>query len=751
MEGFYRRYRVVTPKDKLTMLPDYCLSAISLWIKSLDEYRTEDYEGVVEQLKERYAEHDKIQKIFTIHWLEAHKNVKRDESADLVEYITNYHNVSEELVRRGLLATYFQGMWFIQGLPEKTQEVVVRKAGLKVNKPSTSDYRKVKKVAEGIVATAQTLKHLRQKEYRGDESGEMLKEFEGMKDQRSTTMVQPDGKYPEPDEHTPETNPREPPRQTGAQHSRDPQMDTLAEELRQLRVSNMQLQQQVGSITRSTHPAAPQGNQVSTMNSGQAQYNAAPANQSDRISVVPDQCAFCFEHGHFIGTCQHAILAFTEGMIYRDETDRIKWNTISNRGQPMRFKEAGRSRKEQVETVRQMRPATNNNTTPQVNHFQLNNEEEDTDEELAVDDYLVQSLEPSGVTEDPEVLAMKRRREELEAQEENGARIRPLKTERAGTYVFSNNRKEGIQRGNPGKLQKGETTDEPQGAPPAEPMLVDQPETAATRQTTRAPGKPALRKDQVVKKEKLANQIKNTVNIGAVLERILDMEVPVPVRDLIGGMPELHKRIFQSQEVSNAKENRVPEVDPQVNSFIYETNEMRRGEGVIDKIRRGESLYAVGTIHVAVRLGIREELYSVMMDSGAEINLMYAPLAAQLGLTVTCLNRGQLASANKSKTKFKGIAEKNPVSVGGLKYLVPFFIVDEPISHDCILGRPFEMQALVGYQNESNGSVTITFKSADRRDVATTTGFAASNKRNKSREEVFEDEHRGDHNPEEDN
>ena len=52
MESLFQRHCVVADKDKLAYLPDYCQSAISMWIRSLDEYKTGEYEEVVEKLKD---------------------------------------------------------------------------------------------------------------------------------------------------------------------------------------------------------------------------------------------------------------------------------------------------------------------------------------------------------------------------------------------------------------------------------------------------------------------------------------------------------------------------------------------------------------------------------------------------------------------------------------------------------------------------------------------------------------------------
>ena len=90
-------------------------------------------------------------------------------------------------------------------------------------------------------------------------------------------------------------------------------------------------------------------------------------------------------------------------------------------------------------------------------------------------------------------------------------------------------------------------------------------------------------------------------------------------------------------------------------------NAIKHSDGILNKILRGKSLYTMGTNKMAVYLGSERSLYMVMLDNGAEINLMHLDLAVQLGLIITTLNHRQLSSANKSKLKFIGIAENTPV------------------------------------------------------------------------------------------
>ena len=128
-----------------------------------------------------------------------------------------------------------------------------------------------------------------------------------------------------------------------------------------------------------------------------------------------------------------------------------------------------------------------------------------------------------------------------------------------------------------------------------------------------------------------------------------------------------------------------------------------------------------------------------MLDNEAEINLMHLDLAVKLGLIITILNYEQLLSANKLKSKFVGIAENTSVWIKRFHYNVLFFVMDGAVTQDYMLRRPFKMQALVGYQNEQDRLVTVSFISTDQKQVAYITGFSIDNKQIWQREDVFED------------
>ena len=203
--------------------------------------------------------------------------------------------------------------------------------------------------------------------------------------------------------------------------------------------------------------------------------------------------------------------------------------------------------------------------------------------------------------------------------------------------------------------------------------------------------KPALRKEQAIKKEKFASQVKNTTDISLILEKILNTPISVSIHDLLGGMLGLHSQFFQSQ--NPLKKINTQKFGPQVNNYIYEMNAIKCSDKILNKILRGKSLYAVGINKVTAYLDSGRSLYIVMLDNEAEINLMHLDLAVKLGLIITILNYRQLLSANKLKLKFMGIAENTPVWIKRFYYNILFFIMDRAVTQNYMLKRFFKMQA----------------------------------------------------------
>ena len=80
-------------------------------------------------------------------------------------------------------------------------------------------------------------------------------------------------------------------------------MKNLAEELQQLKVSNIRLQQQVGNMAM--QPMQEPHMTVPPQISGQANYSALQMNRSDWVHLDADQCKFCYKRGHSMRGCPY--------------------------------------------------------------------------------------------------------------------------------------------------------------------------------------------------------------------------------------------------------------------------------------------------------------------------------------------------------------------------------------------------------------------------------------------------------------
>ena len=90
--------------------------------------------------------------------------------------------------------------------------------------------------------------------------------------------------------------------------------------------------------------------------------------------------------------------------------------------------------------------------------------------------------------------------------------------------------------------------------------------------TSDGPGIPTMQWLVGQRKNWLANQVKNLMNMDHILKRILDVQVLVTVRELLGGMPELHWRVFQPMEPPWMVSSQEMENGPEMNAMVYETN-----------------------------------------------------------------------------------------------------------------------------------------------------------------------------------
>ena len=90
---------------------------------------------------------------------------------------------------------------------------------------------------------------------------------------------------------------------------------------------------------------------------------------------------------------------------------------------------------QQVEEARCHQPQVEN-MEHSINHIWMINNNEDTDDEMVIDDYLIQNIEREEVIESPEVQTIRRGREVLKKQGVEEAELPSIKVNQMGTYVM---------------------------------------------------------------------------------------------------------------------------------------------------------------------------------------------------------------------------------------------------------------------------------------------------------------------------
>ena len=132
---FLQRFEMMSNEYGLTQdemfkkLPWYCERTIGDYIKATPEYTLRDGAGLFRVIRKDYRKHDYDQQVNSRNFLETLKAKPRTEKDNLKQYCRQFYTISHHLVERRQLEAYTRAMWFIQGLPLKVREKVVRKVG----------------------------------------------------------------------------------------------------------------------------------------------------------------------------------------------------------------------------------------------------------------------------------------------------------------------------------------------------------------------------------------------------------------------------------------------------------------------------------------------------------------------------------------------------------------------------------------------------------------------------------------------
>jgi hypothetical protein len=92
-KDLYSNYHV-SASDRLARLPRYCIQPIAKTIKSLKEWKDQDYTTLKKALLAEYKSNDTHQLLYSIPFLEKYKNIPRTEKDDILDYCQKFNRIA---------------------------------------------------------------------------------------------------------------------------------------------------------------------------------------------------------------------------------------------------------------------------------------------------------------------------------------------------------------------------------------------------------------------------------------------------------------------------------------------------------------------------------------------------------------------------------------------------------------------------------------------------------------------------------
>src|SRR5204863_8103591 len=120
-----------------------------------------------------------------------------------------------------------------------------------------------------------------------------------------------------------------------------------------------------------------------------------------------------------------------------------------------------------------------------------------------------------------------------------------------------------------------------------------------------------------------------------------------------------------------------------------------------------------------IRVKIGDIVMDVMLNTGAEVNILMRALADKARLTI-CTNLSlALKTVSGEVRKFDGACKEVDVSIGGLTNVQMIMVINE-IDHKLILGHPFFFNAQLTFVYDEVGYQCAKFMNEDRTKVGIT-------------------------------
>lgn len=127
----------------LERIPDYCNTWIGDWMRALSSFVSHDWSAFAKDVRKKFKDRDTEQRVYTRLNLEAFKSIRREWDSKIRGFVREYTAISERVKERGQLDDFTRCLWFLQGLPEKLRNQVMRNLIIDTDELDTFNWEKI--------------------------------------------------------------------------------------------------------------------------------------------------------------------------------------------------------------------------------------------------------------------------------------------------------------------------------------------------------------------------------------------------------------------------------------------------------------------------------------------------------------------------------------------------------------------------------------------------------------------------------
>ncbi|KDR82301.1 hypothetical protein GALMADRAFT_133945 [Galerina marginata CBS 339.88] len=194
------------------------------------------------------------------------------------------------------------------------------------------------------------------------------------------------------------------------------------------------------------------------------------------------------------------------------------------------------------------------------------------------------------------------------------------------------------------------------------------------------------------------SKISREIDTREVVKEILDTQITIPIRKIIGSSREIATDL---QDILKFKNSKPPLALTSISPTPLPI--VANAEPIPDRRPLPEGRL------IRINLQHGDKSVKAIIDTGSELSLVRCGVADRLQLPVDVTRHTLVNDANRGQSKLTGLAERVRLQCGRITTIGDIWVGGENLPFDLLLGRPWQRENLVSIDEQPSGSF-IVFK-----------------------------------------